>query len=192
MMTTQQTGKKSRLFGVAVLILPLIVLAGVAANADLHRNGGGGIWQIRITGYDPRDLLYGHYLTYRYDWNWKENLRPAVTGEYCLCLNGDGPREPVTSGVSCQNSGIEKICKSVVKAWNHYGVWSLNPEESSERFYIPERHAAHLDRLLRDPAHTLHVEIMAHKDGSAALRDLYIDGVRLETYLRNLPLKKKQ
>ena len=56
-----------RLSLAVALALPLIVLASTWwTTARAAREGQD--WLIPITGYDPRDLLRGHFVQYRYDW----------------------------------------------------------------------------------------------------------------------------
>lgn len=180
--------------GILALLLPLIVLAGVTGDAVAKRNTGGKIWQVKIAGYDPRDLLYGHYLTYRMAWDIRENASfPYNSYPYgeqtCLCLNssGSGGRDPVATPLSC---GMEKTmqCESVIRVNRSGGsVYSLNMKDAAQRHFIPEENARHVERLLRTDGHTLRVEFMARSDRSAHIRDLYVDDQPLETYLRTMP-----
>lgn len=49
------------------LMLPLVVL-GFSWAATYRLAQQGEEWLIPIRGYDPRDLLRGHYIQYQYDW----------------------------------------------------------------------------------------------------------------------------
>lgn len=50
-----------------VILLPLAGLAYVWQ--DTHRQSRMGVeWEVPVSGYDPRDLLRGHYIMFRYDW----------------------------------------------------------------------------------------------------------------------------
>ncbi|WP_176594291.1 GDYXXLXY domain-containing protein [Sphingobium sp. EM0848] len=82
-----------RLLLAAALLLPLVVLAcSWAATYRLARQGQE--WLIPIKGYDPRDLLRGHYVQYRYDW--PVDRAPA-----------DGLDE---GGVSFNASFVDQLC----------------------------------------------------------------------------------
>ena len=51
-----------------ILLIPVICL--FVWNCYLwHNKDLGTEIKVAITGYDPRDLLSGHYITYRIDWN---------------------------------------------------------------------------------------------------------------------------
>lgn len=88
-----------RLSLLIALALPLIVLAGTWwATARTAQQGQA--WLIPITGYDPRDLLRGHFVQYRYDWpmgarspaQQEQDLTPFSVG-YArqLCIEGIAP-----------------------------------------------------------------------------------------------------
>lgn len=49
-------------------ILPLIFLMGWIAYLTIFTAAAQQV-TVRITGYDPRDLLSGHYLAYQIDWS---------------------------------------------------------------------------------------------------------------------------
>jgi len=169
---------------IAALVLPILALAVMTANATVERNVGDQIWQVKMAGYDPRDLLYGHYLVYRYDWNMTEDVQRKKTMS-CLCLNssGDGFKDPLVRPVQC-GAPTNNSCRSVIKAYPHGGAYSFNRDGTSERYFIPEESAADLEKLLRDGKYTFRIELMAHKNQSVSIRTLYIDDVPLETYLR--------
>lgn len=71
------------------LTLPLLGLA--ATWGFTHVRAQQGIeWDVPIAGYDPRDLLRGHYVVYTYDWPLAEDAeRLAYARE--LCLHGSAP-----------------------------------------------------------------------------------------------------
>ena len=51
----------------AVLFLPLICLIGWTIFLTASRNQGKDV-KVAVMGYDPRDLLSGHYIQYQIDW----------------------------------------------------------------------------------------------------------------------------
>jgi hypothetical protein len=51
----------------AALVLPLVLL-GFSWAETYRLAQQGDEWLIPIRGYDPRDLLRGHYVQYQYDW----------------------------------------------------------------------------------------------------------------------------
>lgn len=61
-----------------VLLLPLVVLLGWTGYLSLAMHHRTEI-TLPVTGYDPRDLLSGHYI--RYQIEWQEVDCPALFGE---------------------------------------------------------------------------------------------------------------
>src|SRR3546814_2355280 len=66
----------------AALALPVL---GLTISAGWHqwRQSGATEWRIPVTGYDPRDLLAGHYARFRYAWR-LEGQCPSGDCMFCL------------------------------------------------------------------------------------------------------------
>lgn len=80
---------------IAALILPLIAL-GASWAFTHHKAGQGTIWIVPVSGYDPRDLLRGHYVVYRYNWpGLPESGDRSYVSE--LCIKGTAPTIDTTS-----------------------------------------------------------------------------------------------
>lgn len=86
--------KYARIVLAAALALPVAALAYSWA-ATHHMAQQGQEWLVPVRGYDPRDLLRGHYVQYRYDWPWDSAERsadgqvPFAVGQ--LCIEGRAP-----------------------------------------------------------------------------------------------------
>ncbi len=169
------------------LALPFAALLFMAGNAALNRDAGQSVWQVKIAGYDPRDLLYGHYLTYRYEWNIKGDGAALPENDTCLCLtaSGSGHRDPDAMPMHCPEKKTAR-CDAVIQAWNSHGSYSLKRGSNPEQYFIPENRARELESLLREGKQTLRIEFAAHRDGHTAIRTLYIGEQPLAAYL-NLP-----
>ena len=81
----------------AILVVPLAGLCALWATSE-HASRQGTDWDVPIEGYDPRDLLRGHYVEFRYDWpirapQLSEESRGAFDRPQInhLCLIGDPP-----------------------------------------------------------------------------------------------------
>lgn len=76
-----------RLLHALALALPLAGLGAIWAQT--HRQSLGGTeWDVPVAGYDPRDLLRGHYVQFQYDWPGLKNEQYGGN----LCLEGVPPR----------------------------------------------------------------------------------------------------
>jgi hypothetical protein len=58
-----------------VLAWPLLGLAALWGWTEV-RSRQGTEWLVPVAGYDPRDLLRGHYVLFQYDW---PGLAPAIS-----------------------------------------------------------------------------------------------------------------
>lgn len=168
---------------VAVLLAPFVIMGLFLGWYVDRQTQGGQVWQVRISGYDPRDLLYGHYLTYRYDWAIEGNA-PVTQGPACLCLNPSAPdhREPSSRLVSCGEPHPQ--CQSVIGVYGHGDHYSLKPDSGVERYFIPEENAAQIESLLRDSSHKMRMALRVHGDRGVAVNGLMVDDMTLEDYLR--------
>ena len=83
---------KRALLHAAALVLPLLGLGGLWLTSD-RASREGTEWDVPIQGYDPRDLLQGHYVQFRYDWPLPASAsREGLSGYEPLCLTGAAPR----------------------------------------------------------------------------------------------------
>lgn len=88
-----------------------------------------------VIGYDPRNLLSGHYLTY-------------------TVMYEDDAKE--------------------LKGIN--------------RFYIPEKYAADLDRALRSGEYDTKIKVLITPSGRAYVKEMFFDGVGAVEFAKNYPL----
>lgn len=77
-----------RLISALSLALPLLGLGAVWAQTELFSRQGTE-WDVPVRGYDPRDILRGHYVQFQYDWPGPQpdSGRAWTT----LCLEGTPP-----------------------------------------------------------------------------------------------------
>ncbi len=155
---------------------PILCLAALTAYKQVRLMAGTAV-TIPIAGFDPRDLLSGHYLTYRLD------LGP---GGEAIC-DGEQARHPEVlvcvaadqgSMTSARRLAMDELpadatargCTVVLRGRCEYGRFL----SGAERFYVPEEHAAALDRAVRSRQGA--VVLAVDRTGRAAVKDLLIDG----------------
>ncbi len=160
---------KSRLTALAVLV-PVLGLAALVGRAE-YAGSHGRTWTIPIDGYDPRDLLHGQYLQYRYRLHWDgrdtcgatpNGVREPVPG-CCLCLSrsDDDGYDPWVRQVTCdQTDG----CEGTLRAE------TLLPPL---RYFVDEERAEDLEAALRDREAAL--ELTVTPQGEPAVRELMLD-----------------
>ena len=176
---------------ILALVLPVIVMA-LMIGMHVRNKESGTLWRVPVAGYDPRDLLRGHYLTFRYDWNWDEARNTACSGRECaVCLSADMPSASYNPRVYMTALSVaEKQCESFIHGYSYGGnQFEIGTKQGYglRRYYIPETEAAKLDRLLRredQNDHKFDVGLRVNSAGQAFVEKMYIDGVPLEDWIR--------
>jgi uncharacterized membrane-anchored protein len=154
------------------VVIPMLGLLVLVARAEVLLRSGTS-FRVAIEGYDPRDLLRGHYLQYRFRFDWQgESTCGRVAGGFpdgldpscCLCLSSDvdSSRLARARQVSCDQV-------SVCDGWLQGG--SVNPPL---RYFVPERQASALEDALRGREAAL--TVTCGPGGQPAIGDLYLDG----------------
>lgn len=166
----------SRLTKIAILV-PLLGLLALVGRAEWAVRSGP-VFTIPIEGYDPRDLLHGQYLQYRYRIRWHDvdtcddTLRVDHEGiliqelapQCCLCLRrsaADG-YDPFVQQVPCDADrlGCDGLLRSA----------SIMPPQ---RHFVPETEARALESALR--THEAAIELSIGPTGEPAVRELLLD-----------------
>jgi hypothetical protein len=159
--------------GVA-LALPLAVSAYTWATTYRLAHQGQD-WLIPIKGYDPRDLLRGHFIQYRYDWPIdeppsKRQTEPALifNPSYSngLCIEGVAPnitRVRVNSGAPQPAGPANEHCAIIVRATlgSRRDVRGLE----SGIIFTSQARALTLSRQLADPKQQGLIHVKIRPDG---------------------------
>ena len=152
------------------LFLPIICLAGLAIQKGTIRQTGREI-TLKITGYDPRDLLSGHYLIYNIDYQSSDLCATGMQGgrSVYVCpeqgtLYFDSPPRGCTIFIAGRCEGRRFIA----------GV---------ERFYIPQEHARPLEKLVINKRGSVVLSVSAQ--GKAQVKELLIEGQPWFQYLKS-------
>lgn len=161
------TPRRTQLTLAAALLLPIAALA--ASWAVTHRQAQQGQdWLIPIQGYDPRDLLRGHYVQYRYDWptSPQQQTEGAVTpgDAEALCITGSAPHIRAVRPLSgSPDAAMEKDCAIILRGTlgTRREIRGLN----SGIFYASQSEAITLSRKLADPTLQGLVRVRVRPDG---------------------------
>lgn len=143
------------------LALPILALMTSAYLKSVQRDSGEQI-TLPIEGFDPRDLLSGHYLIYQVDYGLETDCTEHDV-ETAVCLR---PERAMYLADAVPDS-----CKLFIRG---YCDSSARFSAGIERFYIPEEYAETLETQVRDKRGALVLSVDAQ--GNAAIRDLLIDG----------------
>ena len=158
------------------LAIPIVALVALATAKGVAQHSGNTIL-IPIEGYDPRDLLSGHYLTYRLSFAASIHCGDDERSEVIyVCLVQTDNDDVTAETVSSPNSEYDH-CDVTLKGTCEVGRFTAG----LERFYIPESYSAALDRAVRNRRGKLLVSVGS--DGDAAIKDLLIDDIPWKQFL---------
>jgi uncharacterized membrane-anchored protein len=96
---------------------------------------------LSIVGYDPRDLLSGHFITYTVDYKIPELCANQDNQEQCVCIQKDETNYTLPTCTKRDRGS----CKTFIKGNCKHG----RLEAGIEKYYIPESKAKELDRIVR-------------------------------------------
>lgn len=165
------------------LVFPFVALVALTSYKAYKRFAGVEL-TIPITGFDPRDLLSGHYLTYRLDF--EEDIcrtERRDTDPVFLCVVQDGS-DLATRVVYSADPSTNKGCTAVIKG----RCDGRRFVGGVERFYIPEEHSRLLDRIVRGwgkNANRVMLVISVDPNGRAVVKNLLIDDQPWRDFLAN-------
>lgn len=157
-----------------VVMIPFILLCLLIVRAEHHLNTGTE-WDIELTGYDPRDLLRGHYLRLRLDYDWDEEKTDYCSGtSCCLCLIPSDKQAPKVHKEYCGTAKSQ--CDAYIRP---------EFETSLDRYYVPETEALRAEGILQQARqeNNAYIRLSINTRGEPRILDLLIDGKSLNTLL---------
>lgn len=159
----------SKRFVALALFFPVFCLAVLAFYRSSIRLVGKEI-TLNITGYDPRDLLSGNYLIYTIDYQIPD-----------LCSGNVSEEHPIFVCPEDRQSYMEppSTCSLIIKGRCQSGRFIAGVE----RFYIPEEHAIHLEKLVLNKRGS--VVLSVSRSGKAQVKELLIEGQSWHQFLKS-------
>lgn len=175
--------------GLLFLAIPFMAMIFMIATNHYKENAYQE-YRIAIDGYDPRDLLKGHYIRFTYDWP-DNTVNKFGYSEYsrkeqlCVCFSGD-PLQPNVRFDLCKGKNSEgQACDAGVRVNGWGGGTGFQPDQELRNYYVAEDHAYTLETMLREGRHKFSVGIVPQPGGEAVLKMMYVDGIPLDEYLRS-------
>lgn len=152
------TTKRRLLFALAA---PIVILVGLGLSRQYLRTFGSEV-TLPIVGYDPRDLISGHYIVFSVDY-----------GTTALCTNTNLPS---SEGFVCLDNRefsyeVPTSCKQFIRGLCEQGRFNTG----LEKYFIPEDKAQSLDQIVRQKRASIVVSVSS--TGRAQTKKLLIDGV---------------
>ena len=163
---------------VFLVALPFAGLAALWWQSDTLSQQGTD-WEVEIEGYDPRDLLRGHYVEFQYAWP----IRPKAEEEedqdrlirigrapQALCLIGEAPEIAEAIGYDSEFDPEFEMCehKLIAQAGSVYGSRSLR----QGRLYVGQERAKAIEEELRNRDQRGIVTIRQREDGVLTALDI--------------------
>ena len=154
---------------IAVLALPLLGLGALWGQSHKTYNEGTE-WDVPVAGYDPRDLLRGHYVEFTYDWPYRGPEAQESPNRFigpppeALCLVGNPPALEQARRLERDDPAAFEACAHplIADQGGIYGPSGLG----TGRLYLDQYKAAMVDAQMRDPEMRPIVTIRQREDGS--------------------------
>ena len=153
-----------------MLAIPFLAMIYMIAASELNIHKTTE-YRIEITGYDPRDLLTGHYITFQYQW--PEDMPDTCTQSTCYACFSGNPEAP---DIRLVNKYDTKNCAASLALEGKQPGWKLR------RYNVSELQAPVLDKMLRERNGKFAVGLLVFPDHSGQIKNLYIDGQQLSEF----------
>jgi len=167
-----------KLAAISAVIFPLLVMAAWVGRLEWTKHYGAEVI-LEIQGYDPRDLLSGHYLRYRVNYGPKGNCPDRYqksSGPVCFCLEKTASEIYEATWAGQCSDRDPNSCGIYIRGNCHYGHFSAN----IERMYFPERFTKELAVV---PPKAV-IKVRLSDSGQGQVTHLLVDGVDLIEYAR--------
>lgn len=173
----------------AALALPLLALSALIGKQEAMLSGATVV-NVPVRGYDPRDLIHGHYIQGQLDWEWeKEPKAPTaytgVDGGACVVKKeAPKPRLRFIAGWKAgDHAGADCLMMIAGRGWPGQNEFAarfvpadLDAGGGQVRLFVPEQRAADLEQLLLERPGAFTVDLAVRPDGRAAIKALRVDG----------------
>jgi hypothetical protein len=177
--------KVTALLVIAALALPLLALAAMIGQQERLRSRVT-VLNVAVRGVDPRDLLRGHYLTARLEWNWERRPQPEADGRMpagALCVIAIDAQQraqvrflPDSTGDQSMAGGCLLVIPGRVWGSDRFVPGTIDTADGSIRLFVPEMRAGELESLIRERPGALTVDLAVRADGHVGIQALRIDG----------------
>lgn len=161
--------------------LPIAVLGAWVARLSWLDHSGTHV-RLPVTGYDPRDLLAGHYLTYTVDYG-PAGACPqgpdADLAEACICLTQNTTTALHEATWSGPCDVRPATCPVFIQGACRYGRFTAD----IERFYFPETFRSTLATVPEKSA----ITVALTPEGRGVVTGFTVDGVDVLDYAKARP-----
>lgn len=157
--------------------LPFVAICGWIAYHVLVVTHGSVV-ELNIRGYDPRDLLSGHYLQYRIDFGKELCGADDENRRVCVCFAAP---EAVPAGIGWSGDCVDKPAECGAYVAGYCRAHRF--DSGLERFYIAEADAPQLQTAPPDASVVLSLD----GRGGGVVTEMKVGGIPLGDWLRSQP-----
>lgn len=157
---------------ILALLFPVMVWA-VLVGEKTYGHHAGTVVTLPVSGYDPRDLLSGHYIIYEIDYGAPIDCELGNRDAYLYLDSYDGAEvSPYPPDETDNALFIKGHCQGRRFVAN------------IERFYVPEDAAPRLDSILRGRELAASIEVSINRSGRAQVKNFLLNGQPWQEALR--------
>jgi uncharacterized membrane-anchored protein len=160
------------------VVFPIVVLLGWLGQLVWLERTGAEV-RLPVRGFDPRDLLAGHYLTYAVDYGPLEICARegyVETESTCVCLaQSTVSRLHEASWAGACSERVD-ACPVFIKGTCNAGRF----EADIERFYFPETYSSELAVVPEQSS----IEVSLTASGQGLVTGFYVGDVELVKYAK--------
>lgn len=166
---------KKKILIISALLWPVIIWA-IVVGIKTHAYYAGVSLILPVQGYDPRDLLSGHYIIYRVDYGAPLDCTADIYLDERMFVHDPGqPWARLETYPPPEGSlYIAGYCK------NRRFIANI------ERYYVPEDKAFELDKVLRNREVPAAIEIAVGAGGSAQVKAFMLNRKPWQDALKEL------
>jgi uncharacterized membrane-anchored protein len=177
-----------------VLLCSTLILTGLAGYTALTKRHAPS-FILPIRGYDPRDLIHGHYLQFQIAWPWAQQDAfscDTQDPEVCrVCLQAQNDQMPYQTVISLVPAEQSSSCTASLDgiSYAYQDTKSATPNHMlslrhvPHRFFVDENHGPALDDIFRENPNIFSILIKIHNN-RMSLEQLLIDGMDYRDYLK--------
>ena len=159
-----------------LMFVPVLVLLGWTLSVQAMISGGTKL-ELPVRGYDPRDILAGHYLSVEVDYGAfpSDCKKDEKTTNRERLKGGEIWRKQ--DAFFCADAGRVSLgtpenCPVFIKGYCQYGRF----HDGVSRFYVPEKMSPALERAVRNKDNNPMLRLSVTPDGRAFPIDLILRG----------------
>lgn len=127
-------------------------------------------YRVEVVGYDPVNILTGHYLTFRYQWP-KDTKNSCTPNDECFAC--------------FKNETIELVDTTNLEACDASLLLDGGqPSITLTKYSISEMEAPVLDQMLRERNGKFEVGLLVYPDHTGQIKNLYINDEKLSDFFK--------